>query len=144
MEQNKIYEALPHRYPMLFVDDIIEIDYGKYVKGIKNISNNEPWVMGHFPGEPIFPGVLLLETIAQIGGFMFYNENESKNLKAYLSKIEDARFIKKVFPGQQLIVEASFVEKFSRFIKVNCIGRVDNQVVVKAIVTYFFDTDISV
>lgn len=142
MKQSEIYKMLPHRYPMLFVDDIIEIEYGKYVKGVKNVSNNEPWATGHFPEEPVFPGVLLLETLAQIGGFMFYNKDESKSLKAYLSKIEDARFIQKVIPGQQIVVEAKFLEKFSRFAKLSCVGKVNEKIVVKAIVIYFFESDI--
>lgn len=142
MYKKIIYETLPHRYPMLFVDDICEIRYGEYVKGIKNVSNNEPWVTGHFPEDPVFPGVLIIETMAQIGGFMFYEETRETSLKAYLSKVDEVKFIKKVVPGEQLVVEATLIERFSRFVKAQCIAKVNGKNVAKAVVTYFFDDDI--
>lgn len=142
MDKKTIYETLPHRYPMLFVDDIHEIRYGEYVKGVKNVSNNEPWAIGHFPDEPVFPGVLMIETMAQIGGFMFYSENREASLKAYLSKIDEVKFLKKVFPGEQLVVEATLAERFSRFVRVRCTAKVNGKAAAKAIVTYFFDDDL--
>ncbi|HAU86663.1 MAG TPA: 3-hydroxyacyl-[acyl-carrier-protein] dehydratase FabZ [Lachnospiraceae bacterium] len=143
MKKEEIYATLPHRYPMLFVDDIYEIDYGKHVRGVKNVSMNEPWVQGHFPEEPVFPGVLIIETMAQIGGFMFYSEEESKSLKAYLSKIDEVKFLRKVVPGEQLIVEADFISSFSKFAKVKCKGIVNGKAVAKAVVTYCFDEKIN-
>ena len=135
----EIYKTLPHRYPMLFVDDIYEEDYGKYVRGIKNVTMNEPWVQGHFPDEPVFPGVLIIETMAQIGGFMFYSEDENLSLKAYLSKVDEVKFIDKVIPGDQLIVEANIIEKFGKFVKVKCGGKVRTKTVAKAVITYYFN-----
>lgn len=140
MDYSKILETLPHRYPMLFVDDIQQIDFGKYVRGVKCISVNEPWAQGHFPDEPVFPGVLLIETMAQIGGFMFYSDNE-RSLKAYLSKIEDVKFLKKIRPGDQVIVEAEFVQKVSKFVRVKCKAKVDGKIAAKGIITYYFDTN---
>lgn len=139
MKTEEIYNTLPHRYPMLFVDDIYEVIYGKSVRGVKNVTMNEPWVQGHFPDEPVFPGVLIIETMAQIGGFMFYSDDEKVNLKAYLSKIDEVKFLRKVVPGNQLIVEASFLERFGRFVKVKCSAVVEGKVAAKAIVTYFFN-----
>ncbi|MGI6256705.1 MAG: 3-hydroxyacyl-ACP dehydratase FabZ [Anaerovoracaceae bacterium] len=140
MEAREIYQALPHRYPMLLVDDIYEVKYGEYVRGVKNVTNNEPWSTGHFPDNPVFPGVLVLESMAQIGGFMFYKEGGDSYLQAYLSKLDEVKFIKKVFPGDQLIVEAELIDQFSNFVKAKCVGKVNGKPVAKAIVTYYFDT----
>lgn len=138
MTYTEIYNTLPHRYPMLFVDDICEIEYGKYVKGIKQVSANEPWVQGHFPDEPVFPGVLVIETMAQIGGFMFYTDDERVCLKAYLSKVEEVKFVSKVLPGQQLLVEANIVEQFGKFVKVKCKASVNGKLAAKGLITYYF------
>ncbi len=139
MDKHIIYETLPHRYPMLFVDDIYEIKFGQYVRGVKNVSGNEPWVTGHFPDNPVFPGVLIIETMAQIGGFMFYSEEREASLKAYLSRVDEVKFLQKVFPGEQMIVEAVLVEKFSRFVKAECKASVNGKTAAKAVITYFFD-----
>ena len=139
MTPEEIYKTLPHRFPMLFVDDIYEVDYGKYVKGIKNVSMNEPWVQGHFPDEPVFPGALIIESMAQIGGFMFYSDDEHISLKAYLTKVDEVKFIDKVIPGDQLVVEANIIEKFGKFVKAKCCGKVKGRTVAKAVVTYYFN-----
>lgn len=140
MDKKEIYNSLPHRYPMLFVDDILEVKYGKYVKGIKNVSMNEPWVQGHFPDEPVFPGVLTIETMAQICGFIYYTESaEAMFLKAYLSKVEEVKFIKKIYPGDKIVVEGFVLLEFNKFTKVKCIAKVDGKIVAKAIITYYFN-----
>lgn len=138
MDREIILKALPHRYPFLFVDDILEIDFKQRVVGIKNISFNEPWATGHFPNDPVFPGVLLVETMAQIGGFIFFDEDSKDNLDAYLSRIESAKFLKKVYPGQTVVVEGAYVSSFANIAKVKCIARVNGQKVAETIVTYFF------
>ena len=139
MTKQEIYSTLPHRYPMLFVDDILEVDYGKYVKGIKNVSMNEPWIQGHFPDDPVFPGILTIETMAQIGGFIYYTKDDNKSLKAYLSKVEEVKFLDKVVPGDQLVVEGEMITEFGKFAKVRCKAKVNNKVVAKGFVTYYFD-----
>ena len=145
MEQREIYGSLPHRYPMLFIDDIYEVRYGEYVKGVKCISRNEPWAQGHFPNEAVFPGVLTIESMAQICGFMFYKKTDDNlNLKAYISKIDEMKFLRQVVPGDQLIVEGEFLEKFSRFVKVKCKATVNGKVVAKGVLTYYFDSDFEV
>lgn len=139
MDKKEIYSTLPHRYPMLFVDDILEVDYGKYVKGIKNVSINEPWVQGHFPDEPVFPGVLTIETMAQICGFIYYTVDDTNmSLKAYLSKVEEVKFLRKILPGDQIVVEGEILAEFGKFSKVRCTAKVNNKVASKAIVTYYF------
>ncbi len=142
MDKRIIYDTLPHRYPMLFVDDIYETEFGRYVRGVKNVSCNEPWVTGHFPDSPVFPGVLIIETMAQIGGFLFYSREREASLKAYLSRVDEVKFLQKVFPGDQIIVEAVLVEKFSRYVKAKCTAGVNGKTVAKAVITYFFDDDI--
>lgn len=141
MKKENILKALPHRYPFLFVDDIVEVELNEKVIGIKNVSFNEPWAMGHFPNEPLFPGVLLVETMAQIGGFIFYDENSNSNLSAYLSRIENAKFIRKVEPGQTVVVEGECLTTFSNMAKVKCIARVNDKKVAEAVITYFFQKD---
>ena len=85
------------------------------------MSMNEPWVTGHFTDEPILPGIFIIEIMAQIGGFMFYEkDNEENQLKAYLSGANHVRFIHKVYPGDQIRVEASFMHKLGKVIKANC------------------------
>lgn len=145
MDQKEIYKYLPHRYPMLMVDDIYEVEYGKYIRGVKCISRNEPWAQGHFPEEAIFPGVLIVETMAQICGFIFYNKNEEGvGLKSYLTKIEDMKFIKHVLPGSQLIVEGELVQKFGKYVKINAKASIDNKVVAKGKLSYYLASDFEV
>lgn len=139
MTKQEIYSTLPHRYPMLFVDDILEVDYGKNVKGVKNVSMNEPWTQGHFPDDPVFPGVLTIETMAQIGGFIYYTKEDNKSLKAYLSKVEEVKFLGKVVPGDQLVVEGKMITEFGNFAKVRCIAKVNSKVVAKGLITYYFE-----
>lgn len=139
MDRSIILKILPHRYPFLFVDDILEVEYKKRVVGIKNISFNEPWITGHFPGEPVFPGVLIIETMAQIGGFLFYEKEKSEKFISYLSKIDNAKFIGKVLPGDTIVVESLLESTFSNFAKVKAIARINNKKIAEANITYFFE-----
>jgi 3-hydroxyacyl-[acyl-carrier-protein] dehydratase len=139
MDKQIILKLLPHRYPFLFVDDILEVEYKKRVIGIKNISMNEPWTQGHFENDPIFPGVLIIETMAQIGGFVFYNEKNTQNsLAAYLSRVDKAKFLKKVVPGQTIFVEGIYESSISNLARVKVNARVDGKKVAEAVVTYYF------
>lgn len=140
MDQKEILRALPHRYPFLMVDKILEIQYEKYVTGIKNVSINEPWVTGHFPEAPIFPGVLMIETMAQISGFMFYdNKNGKEDLLGYLCGINKFKIIKKVFPGDVLVVEAELKEKISKLAQVKCIAKVNGELAATGVLSYAFE-----
>jgi 3-hydroxyacyl-[acyl-carrier-protein] dehydratase len=107
MDILEIMQVLPHRYPLLLVDRILEIELGKRIVGLKNVSINEPYFQGHFPGFPLMPGVYILEALAQVGGILMI-----KSLNLEISKyavvfagIDDARFKKPVYPGDQLILE---------------------------------------
>ncbi len=137
---NEIMKALPHRYPFLFCDRILEVEYGKTVKGIKNVTINEPFFQGHFPDDPIMPGVLILEVMAQIGGFIFYNSDDiEKSLKGKIVKISEAKFLASVLPGDILEVEGKFLERIGNYSQVGLSAKVDKKVVAKAVITYFFN-----
>jgi len=105
METNDILRALPHRYPMLLVDRIIDCDDEKRIVGIKNLTVNEPFFAGHFPGNPIMPGVLQLEAMAQVGGVLLGRVTKREGMVAYFLAVDDAKFRKIVRPGDQMQIE---------------------------------------
>lgn len=104
---NAIMKILPHRFPFLLVDRIIELEPGKRCVGIKNVTINEPFFPGHFPGHPVMPGVLILESMAQVAGIMAYlaSDDETKKKVSYFMGIDNAKFRKPVMPGDQLTIE---------------------------------------
>nr|WP_307726517.1 3-hydroxyacyl-ACP dehydratase FabZ [Trichlorobacter sp.] len=107
MDVNAIMKILPHRYPFLLVDRIVELEHGKRCVGIKNVSINEPFFPGHFPGHPVMPGVLIVEAMAQVAGIMAYlaSDDETKKKVSYFMAIDSAKFRKPVVPGDQLRIE---------------------------------------
>ena len=106
-----IMKILPHRYPFLLIDKITELEPGKVVHAVKNVSINEPFFQGHFSGQPIMPGVLLIESMAQAGGFLVLNTIPNAESKLmYISAIESARFKKIVVPGDQLSIKAKLLK----------------------------------
>ena len=106
---NEIMAILPHRYPFLMVDRIIEMDIGKRCVGIKNVSINEPYFQGHFPGHPVMPGVLIIEAMAEVAGIMGYvaSDEATRAKVTYFMSIDNARFRKPVLPGDQLRIEVT-------------------------------------
>lgn len=105
-----ILDALPHRYPFLMVDRILDVEPGKKVRALKNVSMNEPHFQGHFPGQPVMPGVLILEAMAQAGGFLMLNNEVNPATKlVYFSAIDKARFRRPVVPGDHLILEVELL-----------------------------------
>ena len=109
---NQILDIMPHRYPFLLVDKILHLDPSKSVSAIKNVTINEPFFLGHFPNKPVMPGVLLLETMAQAGGFLVLHSIDEPNKKLiYLSSIKSAKFKEVVKPGDQLLIKAK-LDKF--------------------------------
>lgn len=100
-----ILKIMPHRYPFLLIDKVIGLKHGKVVKAVKNVTISEPFYNGHFPDDPIMPGVLILESMAQAGGFLLLNsiENPQKKL-VYFTAVNNARFKKAVIPGDQLVL----------------------------------------
>ncbi len=108
----EIQEILPHRYPFLLVDRILDLELGKRVVGIKNVTINEPFFQGHFPGHPIMPGVLILEAMAQVGGFLLMRSLDTRGEKKimYFTGIDKARFRRPVVPGDQLRFELELLQ----------------------------------
>jgi beta-hydroxyacyl-ACP dehydratase FabZ len=103
LDINAILKALPHRYPFLLVDRVLEYEKEKRIVGIKNVTYNEPFFAGHFPGRPIMPGVLIIEAMAQLGGVLLLQDHELKEKGlVYLVGIDNAKFRKTVIPGDQL------------------------------------------
>lgn len=136
---DEIMNVLQHRYPFLLVDRITDYEYGKYVEACKNVSVNEPWAQGHFPGNPIYPGALIIETSAQAGGFLFYKADEDEKSKGgMLARVESFKFVKVVKPGDQLMIRAELVSRVGNFVKAKIKASVDGQRVAEGELTYVF------
>jgi UDP-3-O-[3-hydroxymyristoyl] N-acetylglucosamine deacetylase/3-hydroxyacyl-[acyl-carrier-protein] dehydratase len=131
----KIQQMLPHRYPFLLVDRILELEPNKRVVGIKNVSINEPFFQGHFPGHPIMPGVLVLEAMAQVGGMTFLCDKSNEGKILYLAGVDNARFRKPIVPGDQIRFEVDVIFVRSNIGKIAGKAIVDGQVAVEAELT---------
>jgi beta-hydroxyacyl-ACP dehydratase FabZ len=132
-----IMSFLPHRYPFLLVDRILEIEGEKRIVGLKNVTINEPFFQGHFPGAPVMPGVLIIESMAQVAGVMIYRGMPDKDRKLiYFTSIENAKFRRPVLPGDQLRIEMRLLNRRTNFGKMNGQATVDGKLVAEAIVTF--------
>jgi UDP-3-O-[3-hydroxymyristoyl] N-acetylglucosamine deacetylase/3-hydroxyacyl-[acyl-carrier-protein] dehydratase len=129
LDISTIMEHLPHRYPMLLVDRVIELEMEKRILAIKNVSINEPFFQGHFPGHPIMPGVLIVEAMAQAGGLLLMNRLDSSNQVVYFLGLDEVRFRRPVVPGDQLEFEVETVQIRSSLFKMRGVARVAGQVV---------------
>ncbi len=132
LDIHAVQRILPHRYPFLMVDRIIEIDGTKRIVGIKNVSINEPYFQGHYPGEPIMPGVLVIEALAQIGGVLLSQELEHKGKVAVLLSLDKAKFRHPVRPGDQLVLEAETIRVRSNTGHIKGTARVGDRLVAEA------------
>lgn len=129
----EILKLLPHRYPLLLVDRILEIEEGKRIVGLKNVSANEPFFQGHFPGAPVMPGVLIIESMAQCGAILFLRNLPERDSKLfYFGGIDKARFRKPVVPGDQLVHEIEVLQSRASTAKLRGVSRVDGTVVAEA------------
>jgi beta-hydroxyacyl-ACP dehydratase FabZ len=130
---NEIMKILPHRYPMLLVDRILEIDGGKRIVGLKNVTANEQFFQGHFPGAPVMPGVLIVEAMAQCCAVLFLRDLPERDTKLFLfGSIDKARFRRPVFPGDQLRLECEVLQKRSNTVRMKGVASVDGIVVAEA------------
>jgi beta-hydroxyacyl-ACP dehydratase FabZ len=133
MTINEVMKILPHRYPMLLVDRILEIEEGKRIVGLKNVSANEQFFQGHFPGAPVMPGVLIVEALAQCAAILFLRAMPDRDRKLFLfGGIDKARFRKPVVPGDQVILEAVVLQSRASTVKLKCTARVNDAVVAEA------------
>lgn len=130
-----IMEMLPHRYPFLLVDRVVEFESGVGIKALKNVTMNEGFFQGHFPGQPIMPGVLILEALAQAGGiFVVKTLGVSATDKLFLfTGIDGAKFRRPVVPGDQLVLEASVIRHKMNIWKMRGIATVDGELVAEGI-----------
>lgn len=133
-----IQNILPHRYPFLLVDRITELTPGTYIEGLKNVSISEPVFQGHFPGHPIYPGVMIIEGMAQAGGVLAFksmdvsSQEEIQNKVVYFMSIDKAKFRAPVTPGDQLIYKISVIKNKGAVWQLDAKAYVDNKVVAQA------------
>ena len=135
MDIHEILEHLPHRYPFLLVDRVLEVEPGKSIHAYKNVTMNEPYFVGHFPHHPVMPGVLIMEALAQAAGILSFKTMGSKpdpNSVFYFVGIDDCRFKKPVMPGDQLHLHVEIVRNMRGIWKYKAEARVDGQVVAEA------------
>lgn len=125
----EIQSILPHRYPFLLVDRIIELEPGRRAVGIKNVTINEAFFQGHFPGHSVMPGVLVLEAMAQVGGVLLLSMSGNEGKLAYFGGMDKVRFRKPVVPGDVLVSEVELLKNRGSVGRVKVTGRVDQQIV---------------
>lgn len=132
LDIGKVQRILPHRYPMLMVDRVIEIEADRRAVGLKNVTVNEPYFTGHYPRQPIMPGVLIIEAMAQLGGILLSQKLEHTGKVAVLLSLDRVKFRRPVTPGDQLVLEADAVRVKSRSGEVNCRARVGSELAAEA------------
>ena len=135
---NELFEFLPHRYPFLLVDRVLSLTPGETIRGYKNVTINEPFFNGHFPGHPIMPGVLIIEAMAQLSGVLAF---ETKNVRPaegytyYLAGTDKARFKRPVVPGDRLIMDSRILADRGGVMKFDCQASVDDEMACTATIT---------
>ncbi len=134
MDIHEILKTLPHRFPILLVDRVLELEVGSHIKALKNVSINEPYFSGHFPFRPVMPGVLMIEALAQTAAILGYKSfgESGDNSVFYFAGIDDARFKRPVEPGDQMILEVWLERKKASILKFKARASVDGDTVVEA------------
>lgn len=135
MDINEIRNYLPHRYPFLLVDRILEMEDGKRVLALKNVTINEPFFPGHFPHRPVMPGVLILEALAQAAAVLSFKssgETPDENSLVYFAGIDGARFKRPVVPGDQLLLEVTILRNMRNIWKYKAVARVGDEIAAEA------------
>jgi beta-hydroxyacyl-ACP dehydratase FabZ len=132
-DTRKIMAVLPHRYPFILVDRVLELIVGERIRALKNVTINEPFFTGHFPGTPVMPGVMILEALGQAGGLLVdASRPAAENELLYFSGMDRVRFRRPVVPGDQLILEARILNLRSKAAKIAAAARVEEHLVAEA------------
>jgi 3-hydroxyacyl-[acyl-carrier-protein] dehydratase len=135
MDINEILQYLPHRYPFLLVDRVLEIEEGKRIRALKNVTMNEPFFPGHFPHHPVMPGVLIIEAMAQVAALLSFRSAGAKldeNAIVLFAGIDKVRFKRQVVPGDQLIFDVEITHGKRNIYRYKGVARVDGQLVTEA------------
>ena len=133
MDIHEILKRLPHRYPFLLVDRVLELETGKRIRALKNVTINEPFFQGHFPGHPIMPGVLIVEAMAQVGGVLLMGTVDDPETKVvYFMSLDNVKFRKPVKPGDQVRIEVDIVQLRNTVCRIKGVAKVDDGVVCEA------------
>jgi beta-hydroxyacyl-ACP dehydratase FabZ len=131
-ELEHVLDVMPHRYPFLLLDRVLEVE-GDTIRAVKNVTMNEPWVTGHFPGRPVMPGVLLVEAMAQAGGYLIGLREEDREHKLIMfTGIDNCRFRRSVVPGDVVMLEVVVAARKRNFVKIRGRALVDGEVACEA------------
>ncbi|MFS0674989.1 3-hydroxyacyl-ACP dehydratase FabZ [Ornithinibacillus sp. 179-J 7C1 HS] len=136
LDINEIKNIIPHRYPFLLVDKVLEMEEGKRVVGLKNVTVNEPFFQGHFPDYPVMPGVLIVEALAQAGAIAILGKEENRGKLGFLAGIDNCRFKRQVKPGDQLKLEVEIVRVKGPIGKGKGTATVDGELACEAEITF--------
>jgi len=135
MDVQQILQCLPHRYPFLLIDRVLDFEVGKTLHAIKNVTFNEHFFQGHFPAKPVFPGVLILEAMAQatgVLGYLTYTDKPGSNTIYYFATLDNVRFKRPVVPGDTMHLKVEFIRERQGMAKFNAVAEVDGAVVCTA------------
>ena len=132
----EIMEALPHRYPFLLVDRVLDYKEGEWLKAIKNVTINEEFFQGHFPQYPVMPGVLIMEALAQAAGVLELSKPENKGKLVFYAGMDNVKYKKQVTPGDQLVLHAKFIKRRGPIAVVEAEATVDGKLAAKGTLTF--------